>query len=69
MCTTSTKCKTVIIAVLTVMSDRDPHTTRDNLDWFGWEVGSRSALYFRLSYHSGLCGLFDVASQGEELLA
>jgi hypothetical protein len=25
MCTTSTKCKTVITAVLTVMSDMDPH--------------------------------------------
>jgi hypothetical protein len=31
MCTTSTKCKTVITAVLTVMSGMDPHMISGNL--------------------------------------
>jgi hypothetical protein len=30
-CTTSAECKTVIIAVLTVMSDMDPHMISGNL--------------------------------------
>jgi hypothetical protein len=42
MCTTSTECKTVITAVLTVMSGMDPHMIRWNLRcvwvWFGWLV-------------------------------
>jgi hypothetical protein len=42
-CTTSAECKTVITAVLTVMSGMDPHMIRWNLRWvwFGWfvEVG------------------------------
>jgi hypothetical protein len=44
-CTTSAKCKTVIIAVLTVMSGMDPHMISWNLRWvwfglvwFGWLV-------------------------------
>jgi hypothetical protein len=44
-CTTSAECKTVIIAVLTVMSGMDPHMIRWNLRWvwfglvwFGWFV-------------------------------
>ena len=38
MCTTSAECKTVITAVLTVMSGMDPHMIRWNLRWvwFGW---------------------------------
>jgi hypothetical protein len=32
-CTTSAKCKTVITAVLTVMSDMDPHMISGNLGW------------------------------------
>jgi hypothetical protein len=42
-CITSTECKTVITAVLTVMSGMDPHMIRWNLRWvwFGlvWLVG------------------------------
>jgi hypothetical protein len=42
MCTTSAECKTVIIAVLTVMSSMDPHMISGNprfgLVWFGWFV-------------------------------
>jgi hypothetical protein len=40
MCTTSVECKTVIIAVLMVMSGMDPHMIRWNLRgvWFGWLV-------------------------------
>jgi hypothetical protein len=33
MCTTSAECKTVITAVLTVMSGIDPHMIRWNLRW------------------------------------
>jgi hypothetical protein len=33
MCTTSTECKTVIAAVLTVMSVMDPHMISENLGW------------------------------------
>jgi hypothetical protein len=38
MCTTSAECKTVITAVLMVMSGMDPHMIRWNLRWvwFGW---------------------------------
>jgi hypothetical protein len=39
-CTTSAECKTVITAVLTVMSGMDPHVISWNLrlGWFGWFV-------------------------------
>jgi hypothetical protein len=41
-CTSSTECKTVITAVLTVMSGMDPHMISGNigfgLRWFGWVV-------------------------------
>jgi hypothetical protein len=39
-CTTSAECKTVITAVLTVMSGMDPHMISWNLRWvwFGWVV-------------------------------
>jgi hypothetical protein len=36
-CTTSAECKTVITAVLTVMSDMDPHMISGNTG-FGWVV-------------------------------
>jgi hypothetical protein len=32
-CTTFVECKTVIIAMLTVMSDMDPHMISGNLGW------------------------------------
>jgi hypothetical protein len=32
-CTTSTECKTIIIAMLTVMSGMDPHMISENLGW------------------------------------
>jgi hypothetical protein len=43
MCTTSTECKTVITAVLTVMSGMDPHMISWNLTWvwFVWLVLSK----------------------------
>jgi hypothetical protein len=41
-CTASAECKTVITAVLTVMSGTDPHMISGNpgfgLVWFGWFV-------------------------------
>jgi hypothetical protein len=41
MCTTSAECKTVMIAMLMVMSGMDPHMISWNLAmvWFGWESG------------------------------
>jgi hypothetical protein len=45
MCTTSAVCKTIIIAMLTVMSGMDPHMISWNLRWvwFGlvWSVLSK----------------------------
>jgi hypothetical protein len=40
MCTTSAECKTVITAMLTVMSGMDPHMISGNpgFGWFGWFV-------------------------------
>jgi hypothetical protein len=35
-CTTSAECKTVITAVLTVMSDMDPHMISESLRWVFW---------------------------------
>jgi hypothetical protein len=35
MYTTSAECKTVIIAMLTVMSDMDPHMISRDVGWFG----------------------------------
>jgi hypothetical protein len=42
-CTTSAECKTVIIAMLTIMSGMDPHMISGNLGWvfllsLGWVV-------------------------------
>jgi hypothetical protein len=39
-CTTSAECKTVITAILTVMSGMDPHMISWNVRWvwFGWFV-------------------------------
>jgi hypothetical protein len=49
MCTTSAECKTVITAVLTVMSGMDPHMISWNLRWdeFGL-VGFVEVGFFRL---------------------
>jgi hypothetical protein len=69
MCAISVECRTVMIAVLTVLSGMNPHTIR--VTWFGvvgmleWLV----SLLFRLNYRSELCGRFDAASRGEELVA
>jgi hypothetical protein len=42
ICTTFAECKTVMTAVLTVMSSMDPHTISWNLGWvrFCWELVS-----------------------------
>jgi hypothetical protein len=34
-CTSSAECKTVIIVMLMVMSDMDPHMISGTWDWFG----------------------------------
>jgi hypothetical protein len=67
MCTTSAKCKTVMTAMLTIMSGMDPHTITET--WIGM-VGMLGVgqLFFKPDCRNGLCGRFDVALQGEELL-
>jgi hypothetical protein len=48
MCTTSAECKTVITAVLMVMSGMDPHMISGNLGWVmvkSWVGLCRSGLY------------------------
>jgi hypothetical protein len=52
-CTTSAEYKTVITAVLTVMSGMDPHMISGTWDWFfllglGWVGLCRSGFCFRL---------------------
>jgi hypothetical protein len=46
MCTTSAECRTVMTAVLTVMSSMDPHTIR--VTWIGmvWMLGWLVSLFF-----------------------
>jgi hypothetical protein len=39
MCTSSVECKTIITAVLTVMSGLDPHMIRWNLRWVWIGIG------------------------------
>jgi hypothetical protein len=39
MCITSTECKTVITAMLTVMSGMHPHMISGTWDWFGYVLG------------------------------
>jgi hypothetical protein len=42
-CTTSAECKTVVTAVLTIVSGMDPHMISGNtvfgLAWLGWRIG------------------------------
>jgi hypothetical protein len=58
-----------MIVVLTVMSSIDPHMIRETLGWFVWELGVNQSYVSRSNCCSGLCGRFDVAFRGEELLA
>jgi hypothetical protein len=46
MCIISVECRTVMTAMLMVMSGMDPHTIRETLGWCGWDVGSLSVLSF-----------------------
>jgi hypothetical protein len=58
MCTTSAECKTVITAMLTVMSGMDPHMisgTRVGLVESRWLV-----LLFKSSLRNGLCTVIEV---------
>jgi hypothetical protein len=69
MCTTSTECRTIMTPGLTIISGMDPHMIRVTWILYGWYVGMVGQLFFRSYCHSGLCGRFDVAFQGEELVA
>jgi hypothetical protein len=48
MCTTSTECKTIITAMLTVMSDMDPHMISGNLGWIWLSLGRVVSKWVRL---------------------
>jgi hypothetical protein len=58
-CTTSTEYRTVIIAVLTVMSGMDPHMISGNVEWVGLFGSVQVILSVRSTLHSGLCGVID----------
>jgi hypothetical protein len=59
MCTTSTKCKTIITVMLTVMSGIDPHMISGNLGWVGLVGSVEVILSVRSILLSGLCGVID----------
>jgi hypothetical protein len=56
-CTTSAECKTVITAVLTVMSGMDPGI---GLDWFGLAESSMVSPLVKSTLRNGLCGVIEV---------
>jgi hypothetical protein len=62
-CTTSAECKTVITAMLTVMSGMDPHMisgTWDWLVWFGLAEPSMVSPLVKSTLCNGLCGVIEV---------
>jgi hypothetical protein len=64
-CTTSAECKTVITAVLTVMSGMDPHMISGTWDWFGlvWFGLAESSMVSPLvksTLRNGLCSVIEV---------
>jgi hypothetical protein len=64
-CTTSAECKTIITAVLTVMSGMDPHMISGTWDWFGlvWFGLAESSMVSPLvksNLRNGLCGVIKV---------
>jgi hypothetical protein len=69
MCAASAECRTVMTVVLTVMSGKDPHTIIVTCIGMVSDVGILLVWSFRSSCHSGLCGRFDVALRGEQMLA
>jgi hypothetical protein len=65
MCTTSAECKTVITAVLTVMSGMDPHMISGTWDWFGliWFGLAESSMVsplVKLTLRNGNCDVIEV---------
>jgi hypothetical protein len=62
-CTTFAECKTVITAVLMVMSGRDPHMisgTWVDLVWFGLAESSTVSPLVMSTLRNGLCGVIEV---------
>jgi hypothetical protein len=59
-CTTSTECKTVIIAVLTVMSGMDPHMISGTWDGFGLTESSMVSPLVKSTLRNGPCGVIEV---------
>jgi hypothetical protein len=59
-CTTSAECKTVITAVLTVMSDMDPHMISGTWVGFGLAESSMFNPLVKLTLRNGLCGVIEV---------
>jgi hypothetical protein len=60
MCTTSIESRTIMTAVLTIMSGMDPHTISRNMVEFGYQLGVWVVLLFGSIYHNGFCGMVDV---------
>jgi hypothetical protein len=65
MCTISAECKTVIIAVLTVMSGMDPHMISGTWDGFGLvsfglTESSMVSPLVKSTLRNGLCGVIEV---------
>jgi hypothetical protein len=60
--------RTIMTTELTVMISMDPHIIR--VTWIGMVgmLGWFVSYSFRSNYHSGLCGRFNVAFRGEELV-
>jgi hypothetical protein len=56
-CTTSTECKTVITAVLTVMSGMDPHMISGT--WVGLVESGMVSLLIRSTLCNGFCGVIE----------
>jgi hypothetical protein len=60
MCTTDAECKTVITAVLTVMSGMDPHMISETWVWFGLAESSMFNLLVKSTLCNRLCGVIEV---------
>jgi hypothetical protein len=70
MCTTSVECKTVIIAMLTVMSGMDPHMISGTKDGFDlvWLVLSKWVSFGCGSIIVRLCDAIEIVIRGDEVV-
>jgi hypothetical protein len=59
-CTTSAEYKTVVTAMLTVMSGMDPHMISGTWDGFGLTESSMISPLVKSTLRNGLCGVIEV---------